>query len=194
MANSPADESTFGSGPEEEMSIERIREAEESIGAEVSPKVTKQGMLRTLINWARKIPFFKDLKYEDQVMSHFRGNSMTPIPNGFAFQLTLIKSGWNELLIAGFSFNSTSLPEDGIRLSEGVVITREDAHMNGVGEIFERVVIELIGKMKEVDMDLAELGCLRAIVLFNPDARYLDEDISMKVEKLREKVYATLEK
>ena len=42
--------------------------------------------------------------------------------------------------------------------------------------------------------DLAELGCLRAIILFNPDARYLDPAVSSEVEGLREKVYATLER
>ena len=42
--------------------------------------------------------------------------------------------------------------------------------------------------------DLAELGCLRAIILFNPDARYLDPAVSSQVESLREKVYATLER
>ncbi len=41
---------------------------------------------------------------------------------------------------------------------------------------------------------MAELGCLRAIVLFNPDAKGLDAQTSiMQVESYREKVYATLE-
>ena len=35
---------------------------------------------------------------------------------------------------------------------------------------------------------------MRAIILFNPDARYLDPDVSSQVESLREKVYATLER
>ena len=38
-----------------------------------------------------------------------------------------------------------------------------------------------------------ELACLRAIVLFNPDAPGLSNDVSNNVETLREKVYATLE-
>ena len=67
-------------------------------------------------------------------------------------QKTLIKFGWNELLIAAFSFRSTQLTEDGIKLSDGMIITREEAHTYGVGEIFERVIQELIAKMREVDM------------------------------------------
>ena len=41
--------------------------------------------------------------------------------------------------------------------------------------------------------DKAELGCLRAIVLFNPDAKGLEQGPSTQVESFREKVYATLE-
>jgi len=37
-----------------------------------------------------------------------------------------------------------------------------------------------------------ELGCLRAIVLFNPDARGLDPTASVQVETFREMVYSTL--
>jgi hypothetical protein len=37
------------------------------------------------------------------------------------------------------------------------------------------------------------LACLRAIVLFNPDAPGLTNDVSNHVETLREKVYASLE-
>ena len=38
----------------------------------------------------------------------------------------------------------------------------------GVGQIFDRVLSELIKKMREMRMDKTELGCLRAIVLYNP--------------------------
>ena len=47
------------------------------------------------------------------------------------FQLSLIRAGWNELLIAAFSFKSTHLNEDGIRLSDGTVIPKDEAHMAG---------------------------------------------------------------
>ena len=48
------------------------------------------------------------------------------------FQLSLIRAGWNELLIAAFSFKSTHLNEDGIRLSDGTVIAKDEAHMAGM--------------------------------------------------------------
>ena len=38
-----------------------------------------------------------------------------------------------------------------------------------------RVLVELVTKMQEMTMDKTELGCLRAIVLFNPDVKGLKE-------------------
>ncbi|XP_049620647.1 retinoic acid receptor RXR-beta isoform X3 [Suncus etruscus] len=61
----------------------------------------------------------------------------------------------------------------------------------GVGAIFDRVLTELVSKMRDMRMDKTELGCLRAIILFNPDAKGLSNP--SEVEVLREKVYASLE-
>lgn len=36
-----------------------------------------------------------------------------------------------------------------------------------------RVLTELVSKMKDMQMDKTELGCLRAIVLFNPGGSQL---------------------
>ena len=123
--------------------------------------------------------------------------------------MSLLRGGWNELLIAGFAHRSVGLQSGqyclslishppsyyvifpGILLANGVVVTRENAHTSGVGGIFDRVLIELVSKMQEMSLDKTELGCLRAIVLFNPDVKGL-QDIN-RVEQLRERVYATLE-
>ena len=75
--------------------------------------------------------------------------------------------GWNELLIAGFSHRSVCVPE-GILLATGLHVHRATAHEAGVGTIFDRVLTELVAKMREMKMDKTEMGCLRAIVLFNP--------------------------
>ncbi|XP_068236473.1 retinoic acid receptor RXR-alpha-B-like isoform X2 [Palaemon carinicauda] len=123
-----------------------------------------------LVEWAKHIPHFTDLPVEDQVV--------------------LLKAGWNELLIAAFSHRSMGV-KDGIVLATGLVVHRSSAHQAGVGAIFDRVLSELIAKMKEMKMDKTELGCLRSIVLFNPDAKGLGA--CNEVEILREKVYAALE-
>lgn len=103
--------------------------------------------LYQLVEWAKHIPHFTELPVEDQVV--------------------LLKAGWNELLIAGFSHRSMDL-RDGIRLANGLIVQRNNAHSAGVVAIFERVLTELVAKMREMEMDKTELGCLRAIVLYNP--------------------------
>uniref|UniRef100_A0A8D3B0T1 Retinoic acid receptor RXR n=1 Tax=Scophthalmus maximus TaxID=52904 RepID=A0A8D3B0T1_SCOMX len=65
------------------------------------------------------------------------------------------------------------------------------AHNAEVGAIFDRVLTELVSKMRDMQMDKTELGCLRAIILFNPDAKGLSNP--SEVELLRERVYASLE-
>lgn len=75
--------------------------------------------------------------------------------------------GWNELLIASFSHRSIAV-KDGILLATGLHVHRSSAHQAGVGTIFDRVLTELVAKMREMNMDKTELGCLKAIVLFNP--------------------------
>ena len=75
-------------------------------------------------------------------------------------------SGWNELLIAGFSHRSKDI-KDALMLESGVTVYRQTAHQFGVVPIFERVLTELVSKMREMKMDKTELGCLRAIILFN---------------------------
>uniref|UniRef100_A0A3B4YRQ0 Retinoic acid receptor RXR n=1 Tax=Seriola lalandi dorsalis TaxID=1841481 RepID=A0A3B4YRQ0_SERLL len=111
-------------------------------------------------------------------------------------------SGWNELLIASFSHRSIAL-KDGVLLASelqrdsahsagvGAIFDRESVQSAEVGAIFDRVLTELVNKMRDMQMDKTELGCLRAIVLFNPDAKGLSN--TSEVELLREKVYASLE-
>uniref|UniRef100_A0A673VTD6 Retinoic acid receptor RXR n=2 Tax=Suricata suricatta TaxID=37032 RepID=A0A673VTD6_SURSU len=126
--------------------------------------------LFTLVEWAKRIPHFSELPLDDQVI--------------------LLRAGWNELLIASFSHRSVAV-RDGILLATGLHVHRNSAHSAGVGAIFDRVLTELVSKMRDMQMDKTELGCLRAIVLFNPDSKGLSNPA--EVEALREKVYASLE-
>ncbi|KAM7092719.1 retinoic acid receptor RXR-alpha isoform 2-T2 [Molossus nigricans] len=126
--------------------------------------------LFTLVEWAKRVPHFSELPLDDQVI--------------------LLRAGWNELLIASFSHRSIAV-KDGILLATGLHVHRNSAHSAGVGAIFDRVLTELVSKMRDMHMDKTELGCLRAIVLFNPDSKGLSNPA--EVEALREKVYASLE-
>lgn len=123
-----------------------------------------------MVEWAKHIPHFTSLPLEDQVM--------------------LLRAGWNELLIAAFSHRSIGVM-DGIVLATGITVHRTSAAQAGVAAIFERVLSELVTKMRDMEMDKTELGCLRAIILFNPEVRGLKS--AQEVELLREKVYAALE-
>ncbi|MBN3275094.1 RXRBA protein, partial [Polyodon spathula] len=193
------------SGVNEEMPVEKILDAEMAVeqktelhadgtaGMANSPNdpVTNicqaaDKQLFTLVEWAKRIPHFSELPLDDQVI--------------------LLRAGWNELLIASFSHRSITV-KDGILLATGLHVHRNSAHSAGVGAIFDRfntkytstvwgrifhrVLTELVSKMRDMQMDKTELGCLRAIILFNPDAKGLSNP--SEVELLREKVYASLE-
>uniref|UniRef100_A0A8C5D2K3 Retinoic acid receptor RXR n=1 Tax=Gouania willdenowi TaxID=441366 RepID=A0A8C5D2K3_GOUWI len=171
----------------EEMPVDKILDAEVAVepktetysdsspGNSTNDPVTNicqaaDKQLFTLVEWAKRIPHFSELPLDDQVI--------------------LLRAGWNELLIASFSHRSVTV-KDGILLATGLHVHRSSAHSAGVGSIFDRVLTELVSKMKDMQMDKTELGCLRAIVLFNPDAKGLSNPV--EVEGLREKVYASLE-
>uniref|UniRef100_A0A6Q2X074 Retinoic acid receptor RXR n=1 Tax=Esox lucius TaxID=8010 RepID=A0A6Q2X074_ESOLU len=177
----------------EEMPVEKILEAETSVeqraelhsdagsaGSSVSGLgytphdavtnicQTADKQLFALVEWAKRIPHFSELPLDDQVI--------------------LLRAGWNELLIASFSHRSIAV-KDGVLLASE--LHRDNMHSAGVAAIFDRVLTELVSKMRDMQMDKTELGCLRAIVLFNPDAKGLSN--TGEVELLREKVYASLE-
>uniref|UniRef100_A0A671LW08 Retinoid x receptor, beta b n=1 Tax=Sinocyclocheilus anshuiensis TaxID=1608454 RepID=A0A671LW08_9TELE len=167
------------SSANEEMPVEKILEAETAVEhrsdlhSDPNDPVTNicqaaDKQLYTLVEWAKRIPHFSELPLDDQVI--------------------LLRAGWNELLIAAFSHHSISV-KDEILLATGLHV--ESAHSAEVGALFDRVLTELVCKMRDMQMDKTELGCLRAIVLFNPDAKGLTS--SSEVELLREKVYASLE-
>lgn len=172
-----------------EMPVEDIRQAEIALDLDTSdsaanlrpgdpdavnfllqPSGRDPVMVKYLVNWASIIPHFNEIDIEDQIC--------------------LLRAGWNELLIADFAHRSIHA-NDAIVLSGNVYIYRQTADSVRIGLIFERVLTELVGKMKDMQMDKTELGCLRAIVLFNPDAKGLSNPAM--IDALREKVYASLE-
>ncbi|XP_076221638.1 retinoid X receptor ultraspiracle isoform X6 [Nomia melanderi] len=161
-----------------DMPIERILEAEKRVECKIESQENYENavsricdnQLFQLVAWAKHIPNFTSLPLEDQVL--------------------LLRAGWNELLIASFSHRSIDV-KDGIVLATGITVYRNTAQQAGVGTIFDRVLSELVSKMREMRMDRTELGCLRAIILFNPEVRGLKS--IQDVTKLREMIYAALE-
>ncbi|XP_077292907.1 retinoid X receptor ultraspiracle isoform X2 [Arctopsyche grandis] len=148
--------------------------------------------LRGLVDWARALPHFSRLLISDQVV--------------------LLKSAWNELLIISIAWrsieylegerdngnsndkgnNKTPIPPPQLMcLMPGMTLHRNSALQAGVGVMFDRVLSELSLKMRHMRMDQAELACLKAIILFNPDIRGLKN--GQEVDAVREKLYYCLE-
>lgn len=162
------------SNPYEEMPIERILQAEQEIDRLHDQHLNGGNYvtdyLASLISWTKMIPQFDTLKTDDRVY--------------------LVQSAWNEITIADIAHRSLDY-DDVLLITRNETLTRGQALSTNVEIIFERVVTELVQKMKEMKLDRTELGCLKAIVLYNPDVKQLQEPAV--VEELREKVYATLE-
>ena len=80
--------------------------------------------------------------------------------------------GWNELLISSFAHRSVTLNNclalsASLRLGQGPA-----ADHFGLSQIYERILTDLVLKMRTMCVDRFELGCLRVIVLFNPGLYY----------------------
>lgn len=169
-------ESSTTSNYNHDLLLQQIHEAEMRIDLKIKKEritditnAVKQQVAQ-LFEWAKMIPHFNELNCEDQVL--------------------LMKAGWNELLIAEFAHRSIEADKV-LVLSQGFYINEQAAKSTGIGEVFQRVLTELVTKMREMQMDKTELGCLRAIVLFNPDLKNLKSGTN--VEQYRDKVYAALE-
>ncbi|RXG71898.1 Retinoic acid receptor RXR [Armadillidium vulgare] len=176
-------EASQHNGSVSDMPVSRIKEAEyladpqdfhlnfdENMSDMAKYILAAKKQMEQVVRWAKLIPHFTSLPLKDQMI--------------------LLKTGWNELLIAAFSHRSIGLQEI-IVLASGVMVDRDSVQNYGLDGIFDRVLSELVAKMREMKMDRTEIGCLRAIVLFNPDAKGLSS--VNEVEMLREKVYAALE-
>ncbi|CAG7827979.1 unnamed protein product [Allacma fusca] len=167
-----------------EMPVDRILEAERLVELRDRPitEIETLGMgdicqaadkqLFQLVEWAKHVPHFTELSLADRV--------------------TLLRSGWNELLISSFAHRSMDV-KDALVLANGLTVYRNSAHQAGLSLIFDRVIAEVVVKMRDMKVDKAELGCLRAIILFNSEARGLPPSSMIQVDGLRDKVYATLE-
>uniref|UniRef100_A0A9J2Q0K2 NR LBD domain-containing protein n=1 Tax=Ascaris lumbricoides TaxID=6252 RepID=A0A9J2Q0K2_ASCLU len=124
-----------------------------------------QWQVMRIVDWALMIPSFSDIPIEDQ--------------SG------LIYSGWNELILADVAFRST---REKLMLWPERPMERREAEKRGCQALFDRILRELTGKMRELVVDRMELGALRSIILFNPGLQ-----CSSLVESQREKVYHCLE-
>jgi len=80
----------------------------------------------------------------------------------------------------GFAHRSMDV-KDGLVLANGLTVFRNSAHLAGLSSIFDRVITEVVLKMRDMKVDKAELGCLKSIILYNPGR------LSIEFEKFRKK-------
>ncbi|KAG9509514.1 Retinoic acid receptor RXR, partial [Fragariocoptes setiger] len=144
----------------------------QTIDPHLAIRCAAQRHINQLIEWAKMMPKFTELLIEDQI--------------------TLLKTNWNELMIADMAFRSVeTLKERGLYLGQGIVIHRDQAHEIGVSLMFDRILSEIVAKMHAMNIDKSELACLRAIILFNPETNGLKS--SQNIEKIRENVFRSLQ-
>jgi len=178
------DENENKSVANKEMPVEKILEAETALLVEsclrpgfdpTAPLIVQNfndepPLARYLCLWASKIPHFNELGFEDRV--------------------ALLKSGWNELLLSHFAHRSIDV-NDSLVITGSFIVNRDSVADASLRFVYDRVMTELVAKMKDMHMDKTEVGCLRAITLFNPDAKGVQN--GTLVDAQREKVYASLE-
>ncbi|KTG32452.1 hypothetical protein cypCar_00009518 [Cyprinus carpio] len=130
--------------------------------------------LFTLVEWAKRIPNFSDLPLDDQ-----DGTSSSLLHSLIAQSQLKMASCWAQASMSTGAVLTVQVSAPSLTVKALCVC------------LCGRVLTELVSKMKDMQMDKTELGCLRAIVLFNPDSKGLSNPA--EVEALREKVYASLE-
>ena len=73
---------------------------------------------------------------------------------------------WNSIVIARFAYLSTDLEIDGIRLSNNVICTSSQAErIPRIASLYDETRF-LVDKLRELNIDELEMGCVCAILLF----------------------------
>ncbi|CAG7727902.1 unnamed protein product [Allacma fusca] len=123
--------------------------------------------LLVLVEWAKYIPTFCDLRLDDQV--------------------ALLRAHAGEHLLLGVARRSMNL-KDVLLLGNDFILPRQAAD---VSRVSCRVLDELVKPLRDINVDDTEYACLKAIVFFDPNARGLGEP--HRIKALRFQVQLLLE-
>eukprot|EP00118_Oscarella_pearsei_P025378 m.308087 g.308087 ORF g.308087 m.308087 type:complete len:435 (+) comp43358_c0_seq1:141-1445(+) len=123
-----------------------------------------------LIEWAKMLPSFISLCLDDQVR--------------------LLKSAWSELLMLRMALRYSPV-DDTIVLANGTALHRDLTSSPEVGRLVGRIIDEVVKPFKSMDVDQAEMACLKTIVLFNADVVGLREP--HRIEHLQNQTLSSLE-
>ncbi|XP_075245379.1 retinoic acid receptor RXR-alpha-B-like isoform X2 [Convolutriloba macropyga] len=92
----------------------------------------------------------------------------------------LLVSGFSQLFIMSIIFNKKG------------TINSIAPHVSDAAKI-RRLTLELKSQLDVIIADRAEVGCLKAVILFNPESDNLQEDIKVEIERRRDQVFLALE-
>ncbi|CAM9668255.1 unnamed protein product [Lampetra planeri] len=129
--------------------------------------------LFTLVEWARSSVFFRELKVDDQ--------------------MKLLQSCWSDLLVMDHIQRQVQHGTDGAVLlvtGQQVDLFSVSAHASeGLQSLLCRAQ-ELVSKLRSLHVDSHEFVCLKYLLLFNPDVKFLENQAL--VENVQEQVNAAL--
>ncbi|CAF1187652.1 unnamed protein product [Didymodactylos carnosus] len=166
---------------EDEMQLEKLIQAEMS----VEPKLeslheeectyarllaTTQQQVSQLSDWAKRVPHFSSLSLDDQV--------------------ALVRASWRDILCCSLAYRSMLAPECGLILSDGSYVKPHTAIDQSLQFFITRLYHDVVTIMRELQVDKVEIACLKAIFLFDPDAK--DVKDTVRINELREKVCMAL--
>ncbi|XP_075924924.1 steroidogenic factor 1-like isoform X1 [Petromyzon marinus] len=129
--------------------------------------------LFTLVEWARSSVFFRELKVDDQ--------------------MKLLQNCWSDLLVMDHIQRQVQHGTDGAILlvtGQQVDLFSVSAHASeGLQSLLCRAQ-ELVSKLRSLHVDSHEFVCLKYLLLFNPDVKFLENQAL--VENVQEQVNAAL--
>ncbi|CAF0933000.1 unnamed protein product [Rotaria sordida] len=150
-----------------EQKIDSYHEEECSYDRLVS---TSHSQISHLIEWAKRVPFFTSLSIDDQI--------------------ALIRASWRDILCCSLAYGSVMAPDCGLILSDGSYVRPHTAVDQSLQFFITRLYHDVVTILRELNVDKVEITCLKAIFLYDPDAK--DVVDTSRVSELREKVCMSL--
>lgn len=165
-------------------------------------EVVASGQCANIISWARSLPAFNALRPADQLtLLKNAWNELILCEISYRSSTAAFANGGLRSIYPSYEngnrIGSEHYSHLNLNLSMGSGVTLNGHNVSSVlpcdidPSIFERVRMDLVPKWRELRADESELGCLRAIILFNTEARGLDQ--VERIDAVREDVYVILE-
>ncbi|KAM4713277.1 estrogen-related receptor gamma-like [Anableps anableps] len=121
------------------------------------------------IGWAKHIPGFPTLSLADQ--------------------MSLLQSGWMEILILRVVFRSLAM-EDKLVYAEDYIMDEEQSKLAGLFDL-NNAILQLVKKYKSMGLEKEEFVLLKAIALANSDSMQIED--SEAVQRLQDVLHGALQ-